>query len=158
THRVVVACGGDGVVVAFDVATLREVARHDVGDDADNVRIAGDGTVVVGHGDGALARLAKDDLHALGAVACGGHPEAFQLLPDARALVNVPSAGDDRGGVVLLLDLGKGAVAEKWHVPARANFPMALEPGGARALIGCRSPARLVQLDPTSGKVVAETP
>jgi hypothetical protein len=40
-------------------------------------------------------------------------------------------------------------------VPARANFPLALEPGGARALVGCRNPARLVQLDAKDGRTLA---
>ncbi|MBU6401808.1 MAG: hypothetical protein KGS61_15935, partial [Verrucomicrobia bacterium] len=41
---------------------------------------------------------------------------------------------------------------------AQGNFPMALDEGHRRLLIGSRNPPRLIALDAGSGKVVAEVP
>src|SRR5207237_10828743 len=44
------------------------------------------------------------------------------------------------------------------EVPARGNFPMALDGAGRRLFVGARSPAVMLVYDIDSGKVVARLP
>ncbi len=163
--RIVVACGGDGMVVAFGADTLREVGRRAVGDDADNVRLAADGdTVLVAYGDGGIARLGAADLALRDRTTFAGHPESFQLLPDGRALVNVPQAQwssgptgatpAGAGPALLLLDLERRTTLATWPLTDAAhNFPLALDPRRAEALVGSRVPARLLRLELATGRL-----
>jgi len=164
TREVVVSCGGDGTVRAFDTATLVEKRKVDVGDDADNVRIdrAG-GTIAVGYGSGRSAAVAFLDAATLrkkGEIRLGGHPEAFALEPDegpgARVFVNVPGGALGGGGEVAVGDRATGGVTAAWKLKeAGRNFPMALDAPHHRLLVGCRRPARLVVIDTESGAAVA---
>jgi len=45
-----------------------------------------------------------------------------------------------------------------WRVAgASANYPLALDEAGHRLYVGCRSPARLLVFDTTSGRILAST-
>lgn len=61
---------------------------------------------------------------------------------------------------VLLLTFGQEyEVMATWPMREfQANFPMALDEANQRLFVGCRSPARLVVLDTTNGKPVANLP
>src|SRR5437899_68827 len=96
--QVVVACGGDGTVRAFDAATLEEKKRVVVGDDADNARLDADrGELIVGFGDGGLAFLDPKTLDTKGTVKLPGHRESFQIAPrTGRIFINVAGGSGGR--------------------------------------------------------------
>ncbi len=129
-HELVVA-SGDGSVRFYADADQREVARIDLGDDADNVRIdARNGHVIVGYGSGGLATIDPASHRLLGRLLLPGHPEGFRLV-GSRAYVNVP----DRGSI-LAVDLDRGQITATWRTGVhRMNFPMAVTASGDRIVI-----------------------
>ena len=160
TNQVVVACGGDGKVIAYDAATFAVQHELDVGDDADNMRLSADGkSLWVGYGSGALAELDAATLTLRGTVPLPGHPESFQLergTPPGleRAFVNVPSAKG--GAAVVFVDLHeRKATATVALQGAARNFPMAFCRTTQTLYVACREPARLLRLDPADGKQLA---
>ena len=148
-RELVVACG-DGSV-HFYGADRREVARIDLGEDADNVRIdPRNGHVVVGYGKGALATIDPVTHAVLGRLALPGHPEGFRLS-GAHAYVNVP---DD--GSVIAADLDQGRQLARWPTGLhRLNFPLAVDPSGQTINIAYRLPAALATIDAASGKTLS---
>jgi DNA-binding beta-propeller fold protein YncE len=149
--NVVVASGDDGKVRVYS-ADLKLLGTVDGLDDADNVRLGGDGKLAyVGYGDGAIAVIDPWQFKKVSQVKLDGHPEAFQLeSAGSRMFVNVPTARQ-----IAVIDLGKRAVVAKWPVrEAEANFPMALDEPNHRLFVGCRNPAKLLVLDTATGAVV----
>lgn len=158
TGQVVVACGGDGTVRAYDGRTLAEKTRVEVGDDADNARLAEDGkTVLVGYGGGAIAILDAGTLRKTGEIKLSGHPEAFELEPGTtRVFVNIPGGLIGGGGDIVVADRAGQRVTATWTLrDAGRNFPMALDAPNKRLYVGSRRPACLVVIDTDSGNVVA---
>jgi DNA-binding beta-propeller fold protein YncE len=152
TNRLFVANAKDGSVKVFDAATFHLESTVNLGDDADNVRYDSRGQrVIVGYGGGALAFLGPAGKKA-GEISLEGHPESFQLEKTGmRLFVNVPGKRE-----IQVADAVKNTLLDKWPVTsARSNFPMALDEGHRRLLIGCRSPARLLAIDTENGKETA---
>ena len=121
--------------------------------DADNARADETGNrVYVGYGRGALGVFDANGVQ-VASIPLDGHPESFQLEENGnRIFVNVP--GDHS---VVVIDRVQQKVLAKWRLAAaHSNFPMALDEANHRLFIGCRSPARLLVLDTTSGKNVAQ--
>ncbi len=141
-HELVVA-SGDGSVRFYAGDDRREVARIDLGDDADNVRLdARNGQVIVGFGGGGLATIDPASHHLLGRLLLAGHPEGFRLV-GSRAYVNVP----DRGSI-LAVDLDRGQITATWETGVhRMNFPMAVTASGDRIVVAYRLPAAISLLD-----------
>ncbi|HLY91125.1 MAG TPA: WD40 repeat domain-containing protein [Acetobacteraceae bacterium] len=145
--EIVVACG-DGSVHFYSATDRHEVARIDLHDDADNVRIdERNGYVIVGYGKGGLATIDPETHRVIGRMELPGHPEGFRLV-GARVLINVP----DRGAI-LAGDVDKGKVESTWSTGShRLNFPLSVAPTGAWFAIAYRLPAALAQFDSGTGK------
>ena len=145
--RIAVASAGDGTVRLFSGDNFAPLGRVDLGDDADNVRLAPDGReLVVGYGSGGLAII---DPH--GSVreklALAAHPEGFQLAADGLAYVNIPDANG-----IAVADLGADKVVKTWRTPGLSgNFPMALGEAGVVAVV-FREPRRFVRIDVATGR------
>jgi DNA-binding beta-propeller fold protein YncE len=142
---------GDGVQFVSDDYRMAQAAR--LGDDSDNVRYdSAAKRVYVGFGSGAIAAVSPSDAKLLGEAKLAGHPESFQLeRSGARIFVNVPSADH-----IAVVDRSTMRVAATWPVrTAKANYPMALDEGNHRLIIGCRRPAKALVYDTTSGKEIA---
>lgn len=153
-NRVVVANGEGGECDILDAATLKQAAKAQVADDADNVRYDDLAKRVwVGCGAGALTALDPADGKVLGEIKLAGHPESFQLeTKGPRIFVNIPSARQ-----IAVVNRESLSVAATWKMEkASANFPMALDEEHRRLIIGCRKPATLLVLDMDSGAQVAE--
>jgi DNA-binding beta-propeller fold protein YncE len=152
---IVVANAGDGTVEFFggdDFAARRSL---NLGDNADNIRVdPRSGHVVVGYGEGDLAIIDPATCTKLRDVKLPGHPESFQIDPQAnRAYVNVPDAGQ-----IAVVDLAAGRQVAKWTVAGLAqNFPMALGDSGATIATVFRSPPELVFLDSRTGAVTGSS-
>jgi DNA-binding beta-propeller fold protein YncE len=153
-NQLIVASGGDGTVKFFDASTYAAGPFLSSLDDADNVRIdVAEEMVYVGFGDGALAVIDTMTAKQTAVIKLDGHPESFQLEREGRRIfVNVPDSKQ-----VAVVDRQTRSVVAKWPLPDfHANYPMALDETNHRLFIGCRSPARLVVLDTTSGRRVAD--
>ena len=149
-REIVVACG-DGSVRFYDAAGKRQVAKLDLGSDADNVRVdPRNGHIVVGYGSGGLAVIDPATHSELRKVTFRGHPEGFRLV-EGLALVNVP---DD--GAVLSVNIDDGRVIARWPTGLRRlNFPMVVNPDGRSITIAYRLPATLQRIDIETGRALA---
>jgi DNA-binding beta-propeller fold protein YncE len=149
TDTVFVANASDGSVRILRGEDLAAVARIDLGDDADNVRIdAARNHVLVGYGAGALAILDPTTRAKVGDIRLKAHPESFQIDGD-RAFVNVPDAR-----LIEVVDLAKNEVVGTWPTqPNHSNFPMAIDREAHRLFVVFRSPARLVVMSAADGTV-----
>jgi hypothetical protein len=151
---IVVANGGDGSVRFFRAADFTRLGAIALGQDADDTALDPvSGNVVVGYGGGALAVIDPTRRAVAVRVAVAAHPEAFRLDPaTARAFVNVPGARE-----IAVLDLHAARQVAAWHTPGlRANFPMALEPGGHVLATVFRAPPMLVLLSADGGATLAQ--
>ena len=146
---VAVADAGDGSVRIFRGDDLTPMGSLSLGDDADNVRIdPRNGMIVVGYGRGGLAMIDPERRTPVGQVPLAAHPESFQIDPGSgRAFVNLPDVRQ-----IAVVDLNSLRVLDTWKLKqARANFPMALDPGRGVIAIVFRNPPTLVLLDRESG-------
>ena len=143
------ADAGDGSVRIFRGDDLTPMGSLSLGDDADNVRIdPRNGMIVVGYGRGGLAMIDPERRTPVGQVPLAAHPESSQIDPGSgRAFVNLPDVRQ-----IAVVDLNSLRVLDTWKLKqARANFPMALDPGGGVIAIVFRNPPTLVLLDRESG-------
>ena len=148
---VAVANAGDGSVRFYKGQDYAPVARADLKDDADNVRLdPRSGGFLVGYGSGGIAALDPATGAVVGQSILAAHPEGFRVSEDGRrALVNVPDAGQ-----IAVVDLTTGKQTATWRVPSlRANFPMAWDEANRIVAVVYRSPPRLVLLDSGTGAV-----
>jgi YVTN family beta-propeller protein len=148
---VAVANAGDGSVRFYKGQDYAPVARADLKDDADNVRLdPRSGGFLVGYGSGGIAALDPATGAVVGQSILPAHPEGFRVSEDGRrALVNVPDAGQ-----IAVVDLTTGKQTATWRVPSlRANFPMAWDEANRIVAVVYRSPPRLVLLDSGTGAV-----
>jgi DNA-binding beta-propeller fold protein YncE len=153
-NRLYVANASDGKVRVFDGASYAPLKEYDFNSDPDNIRFdAKHKEVFVGYGAGALGVINAPLGSRVGDTMLDAHPESFQLERDGpRIFVNVPNAGH-----VAVVDRRTHSVIAKWPIEAaKQNFPMALDEANHRLFIGCRRPPKLVVLDTSSGKQVAE--
>ena len=153
---VYVASGGDGTVRRYTGEELSSAGEPiKLGEDADNVRIAGTDHLVVGYGDGALAILEAASGRRVREVTLPAHPESFQLERDGgRAFVNLPKARQ-----VGVVDLAAGTQVAGWKVAGLGgNFPMAVDEAAGRLFVVYREPATLVAFDTRNGAVVGRVP
>lgn len=154
-NLLVVANGGDGTCRFYDGASYAEKGRVSGFDDADNVRFdAKAKRIYLGYGEGALGVIDPVAMKLTASIPLAKHPESFQLEENgARIFVNVPGVNQ-----IAVVDRAAGKVVATWPVEdAHANFPMALAEKQHCVFIGCRTPARLLAFDTTTGKRVAET-
>jgi YVTN family beta-propeller protein len=150
TDAVYVANASDGSVRVLRGEDYSTLARIDLGDDADNVRIdAARNRVLVGYGKGALAVIDPATRAKIADIRLKAHPEGFQIDGD-RAFVNVPDVG-----LIEVVDLVKGEVSSAWPTqPNHSNFPMAIDRETHRLFVVFRSPARLLAISTADGSVL----
>lgn len=151
-QEIVVACG-DGFVRFYRGGDRQEIARINLGDDADNIRLdPRDGNVVVGYGSGGLAVIDPSKHEVVRNLPLPGHPEAFAII-GPRVFVNVPHRRS-----VLVADLDSGRVIATWGIGlAASNFPMAADSAAARIAVGIRVPPTITVMDAASGRRVSSS-
>jgi DNA-binding beta-propeller fold protein YncE len=152
-NKLFVANAGDGKVRVYDGKTWALGATVDFGANTDNLRYdAGAKRVYVGYGEeeagigviDAATSKRLDDAAKLDA-----HPESFQL-DGSNIYVNVADKAK-----ISVIDRKTKKVTDWPLSDLKANFPMALDEADHRLFIGTRKPARLVAIDTTNGKIVA---
>jgi DNA-binding beta-propeller fold protein YncE len=152
-NRLYVSNGKADRVDVLDAGSLERLQSIDGLGDADNIRYdAAAGKIYVAYEDG-LRILDAATGERAGDIAIPGHPESFQLETNGtRIFANVPKRLH-----VAVVDRAKGAVIDRWSLPAVAgNYPMALDEGGRRLFVGARLPATLAVYDIDTGKVVTK--
>ena len=161
---VYVSTGDDGMLHQFDTRTLATGKTVPVGDDADNVRTARDGTIWVsfgGAGPGGFICFDGSTLALERKIGLPRMPEGFQLHPSGAAIfANVPAGKRSaEDGTVVGLKRPYGEPLWERKLAGRAgNFPMALDPANDRVFLVARKPARLISLSVRDGSVLGETP
>jgi YVTN family beta-propeller protein len=150
---VYVANAGDGSVRVLRGDDLAPIARIDLGEDADNVRVDSQrNRVLVGYGNGALAVIDPATRTKVSDIRLKGHPEGFQIdETGTRVFVNVPDAQD-----VEVADLASDANRSLPMQGAGPNFPMAIDRDAHRALVVFRNPPTLMALSSQDGRIAAK--
>ena len=160
---VYVATGDDGKLHQFNTRTLAVGKSVAVGDDADNVRIAGNGKVWVsfgGNGPGGLASFDANSLEMEKKFSLPRMPEGFQVHSSAKGIfANVPAGKRSKeDGTVVGLKLSNGELLwERKLIRHAGNFPMALDSANDRVFVVSRNPARLISLSSRDGTILGET-
>jgi hypothetical protein len=152
-NHLFIANGGSSELKIYDGEKFQLLKTTGSLGDADNVRLdATNNRVYVGFGSGALGAFDTNGVQVAN-IPLDGHPESFQLEQNGnRIFVNVPG---DRS--IAVIDRVQQNVVAKWRLTeAHSNFPMALDEANHRLFVGCRSPARLLVLDTTSGKTTTQ--
>lgn len=149
TDELYVANGGDGSIRVFKGEDLAPVTKIELGNDADNLRLAPmAGHVLAGYGSGGLAVIDFTAHRLVVRIPLRGHPEGFQLSRDGqRAFVNVPGNHE-----IAVVELGTRQALASWPTAGTgANYPMALEPDGTGLWTVFRNPPRLARFDSKRG-------
>ena len=162
TKHLFVACGLDGITKVFDGDAFQVLQTVKFPDDADNIRYDPRSKgVIVGYAGAKQLRKREEGTGGLGFIDPNGkksgsividaHPESFQLEKSgSRIFVNVPEKKE-----IEVIDAAKRAVQARWPVSAEDNFPMALDEGNHRLLVGVWQPPQLLVLSTETGKQVA---
>jgi DNA-binding beta-propeller fold protein YncE len=148
-----------GKVYIYDGDSFKLQGTQDFDGGADNLRYdAATKRVYVGCGDDeknsaiatidAMTGKRTDEVYKL-----GGEPESFQLEKSGPNIyVNVPDLK-----VIKVINRTTKEITQ-WPVTNQQNFPMALDEGNHRLVIGTREPATVSVFDTTTGKMVASVP
>jgi DNA-binding beta-propeller fold protein YncE len=153
-NQLFVANGGSYELKIFDGEKFQLLKTIGSLSDADNARYdAANNRVYVGFGSGALGVFDPANKTQAASIPLDGHPESFQIEQNGnRIFVNVPGHRS-----IIVVDRAQKTVVAKWPLEsAHSNFPMTLDEADHRLFIGCRSPARMLVLDTTTGKTVAQ--
>lgn len=155
SKRVLVTNAAAEYGTVLDSTAFEVQAQVPLPEDSDNIRYdAKSGLAWIGAGaspEGFLLAVDTATNKVVKKIALRGHPESFQLEQQGpRIFVNVPTAK-----VIQVIDRDTGQVTADWKVPAKDNFPMALDEGSHRLFVGTRSPARLLVYDTNSGEITS---
>jgi len=153
--------GTQGDLKIFAGSPLKQVNSIKLSDDADDmVYDAAAHRLYVGHGgsESASAQVAVIDTANQTLVKnlpVATHPESLEIDDATRRIfVNVAAAAE-----VALIDGKDASPAGSWKLTkAKDNVPLAFDPEHNVLFVACRTPARLLVLDGSSGSELAELP
>lgn len=152
--------GDDGSVVIFDLKTYKVLGKVKAADDADGIIYdEGSGKVLLSCGDSAVLIPISPDVDPNGgsadpAIDLGGKPEFLGADGKGRAYVNL----EDKDQVAVV-DIKAGKVVAKYSVaPGGSPVGMAVDAANNRLFIGCRNPQKMIVMDATNGKILADLP
>ena len=149
--------GRENKVNIVDLATLKTVAKVDVGQNPDWIFFeAGQGEVYTFNGRSHNSTvLAADSGKVLATIELGGKPET--AMADA-SLGRVFDNIEDKNEVVAI-DTKTHTVVNRWSIaPNAAASGMAIDLAHKRLILGCGDSNTMALLDYTSGKVTASVP
>lgn len=153
-NEVMVANGGNGSCYFYNAQTFEQVARIDLGSDADDVRFDSIAKkIYVGYGEGGIAVIDAVNHKKTADAKLPAHPEGFQLdAKQNRLFVNVPGAGK-----IVVLSLSNMKTVAEWKTEFDANFPMAIDEKHHIIFVGYRRPGKLVAINEMNGQTIAVT-
>jgi len=152
TDSLYVANGGDGTLAIFTGDGYQPVARIQLGDDADNIRVDERGNqILVAYGNGALAMVNPTTRMKVGDIALKAHPESFQIHHSTnRIFLNDPT-----NAAIVVVDLATRRQLHAWPTGNGSNFPMTINDAAGHVVVGFRDPAKLGAFSMMDGVPVA---
>jgi DNA-binding beta-propeller fold protein YncE len=151
--------GGDGTVQIFDLKSNQSLGRVKAAEDADCIIYdAASKQVLAFCGDANVMVAVPADVdpingNATATVELGGKPEFAATNGHGKVFVNLVDKD-----LVAVVDTNAMKVVDKWPVaPAAQPVGLALDPGGKRIYVGCRS-KQMVIMSAEDGHVVAHVP
>lgn len=148
--RLVVANGGNGGCIFYDLTTYNRLKTFDFKRDADNIRFdSASGRVYAGYGNGGIAVIDANSMNQVGTITLDGHPESFQVSDKKNCIyINIPDKNE-----IAVASLSNNSIIAKWkNTKASSNFPMALDDKN-NLFIGYRHPAMLQMISTETGQV-----
>jgi hypothetical protein len=160
-HTLYASDGTQGDLKVFAGSPLKQVNSIKLSEDADDmVYDAAGHRLYVGHGgsESAPAQVAVVDTAAQTLVKelpVATHPESLGIDNTTRRIfVNVAAAGE-----IAVIAGADASPATSWKLTrGKDNVPLAFDSEHNVLLVACRTPARLLVLDGTSGKELADLP
>ncbi|HEY3800917.1 MAG TPA: hypothetical protein VGL58_21395 [Caulobacteraceae bacterium] len=147
--------GGDGMLKEFDLTTFADVKDIPTGKDSDGVIFdPGAGVVLVTVGDAKqLVIVDAKSAAVTHQVDLPGSPEFVAADGKGRAFVNIASTGQ-----LARVDIASGKVEAVWDLTGcQRPHGLAYDHKTRRLFAGCAN-AKLVEVDPDSGKLIATLP
>lgn len=152
--------GQEGSVTIFDLKTYSVQGKIKAADDADGVIYdpASDKVLVVCGDAGVLVPISPDVDPLTGkaepALDLGGKPEFLAADGKGKAYVNLVDKDQ-----VAVVDTKNMKVLHHWPTaPGGSPVGMAMDPERHRLFVGCRRPQKLIVMDATDGKILADLP
>jgi DNA-binding beta-propeller fold protein YncE len=147
--------GGDGILKEFDLADLKIVKEIPVGDDADSITYdPATGAVLLTLGDGKKVIIVDaKSATVTHQVDLPGEPEFLAADGHGKVFVNIASTGQ-----LARVDIASGKVEQVWPLEGCARpHGLAYDHHTRRLFAGCAN-AKLLAIDPDSGRVLASLP
>jgi hypothetical protein len=155
-HQLFVTDGSAGELEVFEGSPLKLAKSIKLSADADDLAYDSvDKLLYVGHGGtdaanpGAVSVVDVEKLDVIGTLPLAAHPEGIELdATGDRIFANVSDTGE-----VAVINGKTHSIEAKWSVPnEKGNTPLAYDQADGILLVGCRTPARLLVLDASTGK------
>lgn len=159
TARLFVADGSNAELDVLQGSPLRVMKKIVLSEDADDmVYDSANRMLYVGHGGtnaqnpAGIAVVDAVSLAVVKTIPVATHPEALDIdTAHDHIFANISEKGE-----VAVIDGATKSIVARWTLAdEKGNTPMAYDAVDNMLLIGCRTPARLIALDATSGKELA---
>ncbi len=160
TQKLYVADGAKGQLDVFAGSPLKQIGTVALSEDADDMAYdEATKLLYVGHGGtnasnpASVAIIATDTLKLWADLSVPSHPEALELdVVHDRILVNIADSG-----LVAVIDGKTQKIIARWPLgQSKGNTPLAYDATQGLLLVGCRTPARMLVLDGTTGQELAK--
>lgn len=150
--------GGDGAVVIFDLNSNQVLGTFKAQPDADGIIFdPGSGLVLLVSGDGGTLMSLKPDIDPKSGkldspIDLGGKPEFLASDGKGKIYVNLVDKSQ-----VAVVDIKARKVLAHWPVEPGGNpVGMSIDTDKGLLFIGCRNPQKLIVMDASNGKVIAD--
>jgi len=155
----------DGTLAALKVysgSPLKLTATLPLSDDADDmVYDSATKLLYVGHGGGSptipgrIAVVNTTDNTLVASLPASAHPEALDIDPVGRRIfANIADSSE-----IVVIDAATHTIINTWKIArGKDNVPVAYDAEDQALLLGCRTPAKAVSVDTTTGKEVSDLP
>jgi DNA-binding beta-propeller fold protein YncE len=148
------SCGGDSTVCVFDLKSLAEIARIDVGKRPDAILFdPATNQVFTFNASGSATAIDPEKGKVVGTIELGGKPEFPVSDGKGQIFVNLEDKSE-----IAALDANKLTVLHRWPVaPGEEPSGMAIDRARGRVFATCGN-QKMIALDTATGKVVGTAP
>jgi DNA-binding beta-propeller fold protein YncE len=148
------SCGGDSTVCVFDLKSLAEVARIDVGKRPDAILYdPATNQVFTFNASGSATAIDPEKGKVVGTIELGGKPEFPVSDEKGQIFVNLEDKSE-----IAALDANKLTVLHRWPVaPGEEPSGMSIDRARGRVFATCGN-QQMIALDTATGKIVGTAP
>ena len=153
--RIVTSNGRENKASIVDAATLKTIQKVDTEANPDFIMFEPkQKEVYTFNGGGKSASVIDASGKVVATIPLGGKPEAGVADPAAgRVYVN-----NETGNEIIVIDVAKHEVAARWPIaPGESAAGLAIDTKNHRLFIGAHN-SKMLMMDSTNGKIVAEVP